>query len=411
LVKPGPVAVLALSWLAAFQLRSGFIGLGPALPSMTVDLGLSFSQASFLVAVPTLMMGLMAVPGGGLVDRWGPARVIAAGLALVAVGGGLRAVAPEFGLLLVLTFLFGAGIGISQPSLPRLMRSWFPGRLGVTTGIYASGLICGSIAAALLTGPLLDRGDDLSAWRMPLAIWGGLAVVGLAIWIIVMQPWSVPPPSVVASALPIDLLAEVAHWSPWRDTRAWVSALVFAAQGVAYYLLVAWLPAIYGEAGASATATAALFAVFNAATLPAILLFPSWSDRLRRRRPPLLVSAVIFQAGLLGLLVSPLADPWRWLWPALAGAGVSGLFAMSLVLPADIAPRGRTGAAAGMVLGIGYGAAALGPVIAGATRDITGSFDVTLLMLPAIGMALIVLAAIAPELPRVRESVIGSNEV
>jgi CP family cyanate transporter-like MFS transporter len=261
-------------------------------------------------------------------------------------------------------------------------------------------MICGSIAAALLTGPLLDRGDDLSAWRMPLAIWGGLAVVALAIWIIVMQPWRVPLPSVVASALPIDPIAEAANWSPWRDARAWVSALVFAAQGVAYYLLVAWLPAIYGEAGASATAAAALFAVFNAATLPAILLFPSWSDRLRRRRPPLLVAAVIFQGGLLGLLMSPLADPWRWLWPALAGAGVSGLFAMSLVLPADIAPRGRTGAAAGMVLGVGYGAAALGPVIAGAARDITGSFDVTLLMLPAIGMALIALAAIAPELPR-----------
>ena len=32
--------------------------------------------------------------------------------------------------------------------------------------------------------------------------------------------------------------------------------------------------------GTSATATAALFAVFNAATLPAILLFPSWSDRI-----------------------------------------------------------------------------------------------------------------------------------
>ena len=110
--------MLALAWLAAFNLRSGFIGIGPVLPALTVDLGLSFAQASFLVAVPTLMMGLMAVPGGALVDRWGPSPVIAIGLTLVAVGGGLRAFAPGFVLLLAVTFLFGAGIGLSQPSLP-----------------------------------------------------------------------------------------------------------------------------------------------------------------------------------------------------------------------------------------------------------------------------------------------------
>jgi MFS transporter, CP family, cyanate transporter len=398
--------VLALSWLVGFNLRSGFIGLGPALPALTVDLGLSFAQAGFLVAVPTLMMGVMAVPGGALADRWGPSRVITAGLALVAVGGGLRAVAPEFVLLLALTFLFGAGIGVSQPSLPRLMRSRFPLRLGVTTGIYASGLVSGSIVAASLTGPILDRIGEPTAWRLPLLLWGVLAGIALVAWVAVMRPWRAEPAAVGSVVVPDS--ATAGAWSPWRDPRAWISASLFAAQGIVYYLMVAWLPAIYGEAGTSATATAGLFAVFNAATLPAILLFPSWSDRLHRRRPPGLVAAILFLLGVLGLLVSPLADPWRWLWPALAGAGVSGVFAMSLVLPADVAPPGRTGAAAGMVLAIGYAASALGPVIAGVVRDVTGSFDATLLLLPAVGVLMIILSAFAPELSPVRTNDRGS---
>jgi MFS transporter, CP family, cyanate transporter len=169
-----------------------------------------------------------------------------------------------------------------------------------------------------------------------------------------------------------------------------------------YYLLVAWLPAIYGEAGLGATTTAGLFAVFNAATLPAIILFPSWSDRLGRRRPPILVAAVCGFIGVAGLLVQPAADPWRWAWPALAGLAVAGLFAMSLVLPADIAPRGFTGAAAGMVLGIGYAASAAGPVIAGVVRDVTGSFQAALLLLVGLGIAMIGLALVAPELPQRR---------
>jgi CP family cyanate transporter-like MFS transporter len=403
-VKPAPVVVLVVSWLAAFNLRAGFIGLGPALPTMTADLGLSYAQASILVAVPTLMMGLMAVPGGALADRWGSARVIAAGLALVTVGGGLRAVAPAYLLLLALTFLFGAGIGLAQPSLPRLMRSWFPGRVGVTTGIYGSGLISGSILAASTTGPMIVQLGGLSAWRAPLALWGVIAAIALVVWALVMQPWRAAEPARAERGVPVEVAMEAAAWSPWRDPAAWKAAALMAAQGVIYYLLVAWLPAIYAEAGAGATAVAALFVVFNAATLPAMLIFPSWSDRIRRRRPAALVPSLLCLIGILGLLFIPLADPWRWLWPAFAGAGVSGVFAMSLVLPADFAPRGRTGAAAGMVLAIGYAASALGPVIAGVVRDLTGSFHVTLTLLPAIGFAMIVLAAIAPELSSGRAS-------
>jgi CP family cyanate transporter-like MFS transporter len=270
--------VLALSWIAAFNLRAGFIGLGPALPALTDDLGLSYAQASFLVAVPTLMMGLLAVPGGALADRWGPGRVIAGGLALVAVGGGLRAVAPEFGLLLALTVLFGAGIGLSQPPLPRLMRSWFPGRVGVTTGIYASGMIVGSITGASLTGPLMARLGEPAAWRAPLALWGVLAAAAFIVWVAIMRPWRAAEPGSAGAMEHAAAGAAVARWSPWSDRRAWLAAALFATQGLVYYLLVAWLPAVYDEAGASATLVAALFAVFNAATLPAILLFPAWSD-------------------------------------------------------------------------------------------------------------------------------------
>jgi CP family cyanate transporter-like MFS transporter len=401
LVKLVPAAVLALAWIAAFNLRSGFIGLGPVLPGLTSDLALSYVQASFLVAVPTLLMGLTAVPGGWLADNWGPARVISGGLALVAIGGGLRAEAPSFPVLLALTILFGAGIGISQPSLPRLMRTWFPQRLGVTTGIYASGMGAGGIVGALFSALLVARSEGEGSWRGPIALWGIVAGVALVVWILVMQPWRFVAP--VETAIRHAVAPEHPVWSPWRDRQAWIAAALFAAQGLVYYLLVAWLPAIYGEAGATGAATAGLVTLFNAATLPVMLLAPSWSDRLQRRRPPTLLAALALLVGVVGLLTLPLAEPWRWLWPACAGIGVAGLFAMALVLPADIAPRGHTGIAAGMVLGIGYVASALGPVVAGVGHDLTGSFTAILTLLPIMAVINIVLAIGMPELPR-RES-------
>lgn len=406
-MKLAPAAVLVLAWIAAFNLRSGFIGLGPVLPDLTSDLALTYAQASFLVAVPTLLMGLAAVPGGWLADTWGPAWVISGGLALVAIGGGLRAEAPSFPVLLALTILFGAGIGIAQPSLPRLMRTWFPQRLGVTTGIYASGMGAGGIVGALLSSLLVARVDGENAWREPIAVWGIVAGVALVIWLLGMQPWRYTA-AVDTSRRGASTL-EHPSWSPWRDRQAWIAAALFAAQGLVYYLLVAWLPAVYGEAGATGTTTAGLVTAFNAATVPVMLLAPSWSDRLQRRRPPTILAGLALLVGVGGLLVVPLADPWRWLWPVCAGIGVAGLFAMALVLPADIAPRGHTGIAAGMVLGVGYVASALGPVIAGVGHDLTGSFTAILTLLPIMAVLNIILAAMIPELPRREAGVMVSG--
>jgi MFS transporter, CP family, cyanate transporter len=390
---PG-VAILALAWLAAFNLRTGFIGLGPVLPNLGADLALSHTEASVLVAIPTLLMGLIAIPAGRMTDRDGPERTIALGLALVALAGGLRAVAPSFPWLVGLTILFGAGIGFGQTALPRLMRTHFPERFELVTGVYASGLICGSILSASITGPVLLRLMGEQAWRGPLGLWGAVALVGLIAWAALLRPWRSPRPLAATAA------DRGGPWSPWRSRGAWIVALLFAAQGLAYYLLIAWLPSIYGEAGLDQHEVALLFAAYNAATLPAILGFPILSGRLGARRPACLFASFLFVAGASGLLIAPLAHPWRWLWPPLAGAGVAGLFALALVMPADVSPRGRTGVAAGMVLGIGYAGSALGPVLAGAVRDLSGSFAVALALLPLIGVGMIVLSLVVPEIGR-----------
>ncbi len=401
---PRPGLVLALAWAVAFSLRTGFIGLGPILPDLAADLRLSNTAASTLVAIPTLMMGLVAVVGGALADRWGPARAIALGLAGVAVGGGLRAATGAWPPLLLATVLFGAGIGLAQPALPRLMRGLFPHRLGLSTGVYASGLVTGSILAATLTRPVEGRFFPEAGWRGPLLLWAALAAATLAVWLAALQPWWWPgPPTASSTNIRIDPDSTTHHpqpailpWSPWRDRGAWVVALLCAAQGVAYYLMVAWLPAVYRDLGLDEGRTGALFALFNAATLPAILGFPVLSDRIGSRRLPCLAAAMMFTAGGLGYALAPVAFPVAWFWPILAGAGVSALFAMTLVLPADVAPAGQVGAAAGMVLAIGYAGSALGPVLAGVVRDLTGGFATALATLPVVGVLALLLASAVP---------------
>lgn len=67
------------------------------------------------------------------------------------------------------------------------------------------------------------------------------------------------------------------------------------------------------------------------------------------------------------------------------------LFATALVLPLDVtsSPDG-VAAVTGMVLGVGYAAAAAAPVVSGVVRDLTGSFVAALLVVPVSMVALVV---------------------
>ena len=160
-------------------------------------------------------------------------------------------------------------------------------------------LIVGSFLAAFLTAPVLLPLTDSRSWRLPLAIWGGLALVGLGVWIAALPTWRLrEEPSLRPGQG--SAAAGVAGWSPWRDRAAWRVALLFAGQGVAYYLLVAWLPSVYEGAGVEETTGGALFALFNVAAFPAMVGLPPLSDRLGSRRAASVLAGCFFLAGAFG---------------------------------------------------------------------------------------------------------------
>ncbi len=388
-------ASLALGLLAlvAFNLRTGLIGVGPLLPDVTGDLHLSHTQGSLLVALPTALMGLSALPGGRLVDRFGPRAILTTGLAMVALAGGLRAAAPIFPMLVFFTAIFGIGIGIAQPGLPRLGLALFPGNAGLATGVYAGGFFAGSVVAAFTTPLLLGLVATAGRWRFPLAVWGILAGVGWIAWVVGARFWSVPETHTTTVE---NQPTEPAKWNPWFDRKAWVVTLLFSGQGLAYYLLLAWLPSMYDDNGLHGRTPALLFALYNVSTFPGMVGIPLLSDRIGSRRIPTLMATLSLLIGTAGLAAFGTTPYVLWLWPVLAGFGVAGHFGMGMLMPVDVAPPGKTGAAAGMVLFVGYLASAAGPVIGGAIKDATGSFEEALLILPVLAAGLIALAFFAP---------------
>ena len=79
-----PIAVVVGLFVASLALRMQLLSIGPLLPLIRADLGLSAAPAGLLTTIPVLCMGLFAPFGPRLASRLGPRLAFAACIALIA---------------------------------------------------------------------------------------------------------------------------------------------------------------------------------------------------------------------------------------------------------------------------------------------------------------------------------------
>ena len=104
-----------------------------------------------------------------------------------------------------------------------------------------------------------------------------------------------------------------------------------------------------------------------------------------------------FAAGSLGMATFGFAalPGGAFGWAVLTGIALGTVFPICLTMCLDIANvPAEAGAAAALMFLAGYPIAALGPLGAGAVRDLSGSFDASLWGL--FGITLVMAAALAP---------------
>lgn len=364
-------ALLAALFLGALALRPQLVGVGPLLPEIDDDLGISHAVAGLLGTIPVLCMGLFAPPAAYLAGRLGTRAAIATCLAGIAGFGLLRAAAPGAPLVLALTFPIGVGMGLAGALIPVAVKERFAHRPAFASGVYTTGITGG---AALSSGLAVPIAGALGGWRASLAVFSGVTILLFIAWIALTPPARQRPP-----ISPPRL--------PWGRRVVWVLVAVFALQSIVYYGLVSWMPDSFQERGWSAEAAGSLVGVMSIAGLPSGLLLPFFADRLGSRRQWLGLTAGALFLATVGIATLPDAG---WAWAALAGLGIGATFPLTLTLPLDVAhDPADTGAVVGLMLGAGYTIAAAGPFLLGAARDLTGSFSASLWVLVVVAGALV----------------------
>jgi MFS transporter, CP family, cyanate transporter len=367
-----PVAVIAGLFLASLAMRPQILAIGPLLPFIREDLGLSAGIAGLLTTIPVLCMGLFAPIGPRLAARLGAGAAFVACLTAIVGFGAIRALSPGVPLVLATTLGIGVGIG-SAGAIPSMIVSRrVPARPVLGTGAYAGGIVAGSTIAAAIAVPLAVDGD----WRRALLIISLASIGSIIAWILLV---GMGGPSEGAAR---------ARRLPWREGTVWLLIVVFGLQSVLFYGIVSWLPNVYVERGWDETEAGALIAVFNGIGLLTTVGLPLVADRLGARRPQLLVSAGVAVAGLVGIALAP---DLAFLWVAVLGLSLGAVFPLVLTLPLDVAhDPARVGSVAALMLLGGYVLSSLGPVVLGTARDVTGNFEASLWILVAVAVLLVV---------------------
>ncbi|AUG53524.1 CynX/NimT family MFS transporter [Thalassospira marina] len=366
-------ATLACIVLIAIDLRPGIVSIGPLLPQLRAEFGLSNLQASLLTAIPTLFMGLLALPSPWLVRRFGLNRVILGALGVLTIATAARAFAPTWALLLLTTAGVGAGIAITGALIGGFVKTVSPNRMALLMGVYAMSLGLVSTLAAGTTSPIAEMGGG---WRVGSGIWAILGVVSIIAWRIMARAQQTGPhlakPHPHRTPLPVN------------HQKAWLLALYFASNNILFYGFLSWLVPLYRETGMNTSAAGLLLASFTTAFMLANLV-PGILSRKKDRRFMIAGSAAITFAGLAVVAQAPAFLPFI-LVPVIA-FGIGNSFTLGMTLPLD---NTRTAHEANawnaFILGIGYGAGALGPLAMGALRDITGGFHAPMLFLVAFGL-------------------------
>ena len=367
--------LLVALFLAAVALRPQLVGIGPLLPSIQKDLGVSHAVAGLLGTIPVLCMGLFAPPAPYLSGRIGTRNAIAVALALIGAFGIARALVPGAAGVVLLTFPLGIGMGLAGAMLPVAVKERFADRPGFATGVYTTGITIGSATAAAVAVPLAHVAGG---WRTPLLVFGSVSAGLGVLWLWLTRTY---PPHVRAEVRPLRL--------PLRNPLAWRLVAAFFFMSFVFYGLNSWLPDAYVERGWSESSAGALIAVLNAVTIPCGFFIAWAADHRGTRRLWLGGAATVQLGGLLGVVLAPGAG---WLWAVLIGTAIGPLFPLTLTLPLDAAERpAEVAALAGMMLGLGYTLLASGPLILGAVRDLSGGFDAVLWVLVAAGAVLVVL--------------------
>ncbi len=369
-------------------------------PVIVQDFGWTRGITAIMYSITLLCYGLVAPVAGGLIDRFNPKYILAAGGLIVGSGVALCSLATEtwhFYLLYGVMVAVGLSlIGITP--LSTIVTNWFPKRKGFVFGLLASGF-----GVSLVSAPAFQYLITRFGWQTAYVIIGISAtaiIVPLVLLFVRRSPTHGHDASEVTAARASTIDAQIAastvdtDWTVRRalGTNSYRMFLIisFCNLGVAQQILIAHQVYFLQDMGYSPMSAASVFSVFGVAftvgTLSGFL-----SDRIGRTYV-VVGGCLLTVAGVVLLLLSRYNpnDVIPVVFAISAGYGLGITPPTCFAAVADRFHGRHYGSIQGTIILASALGGALGPWLGGVLHDLSGNYQSAL----AIVVGVLVTAAV-----------------
>jgi MFS transporter, ACS family, glucarate transporter len=400
------------------------------------EYGLSNVQLGYVLSAMLVGYALFQTVGGRLADRFGPRRVLAAGVLWWGIFTGMTALVPAtirgaLFFFIAIRFLLGAGEAVVYPASNQFVARWVPAHeRGLANGWIFAGVGAGAgLSPPLITYIMLRYGWRSSFWAC--------AVIGLiagVIWYLMARDTpaehayvSAAELATIRSGLP-EMSRTDAGLVPWgivlRSREVWAITVSYFCFGYTAWIFFSWFFIYLAQVRGLNLKASAFYA-----TLPPVamsvcsLLGGAVSDRLTKWRNPRVgrCGLAAFSIALAGVFIAfgSQVDSARLASVVLAGGAGALYLAQSSFWSVS---AGIAGKSSGSVSGfMNMGAQVGGAVTASLTPAIAARFGWTASFLLAAALCLLgaaawlmvdpacTLASPHPASPEGREVVIASS--
>ena len=359
-------------------------------------------QASLsFVAVGALASPLL----GRLMDRHGARPVLAGSLAVYGLSFVLRPFMTELWHWYALSFLqFVCFSGANVLPAGRLVGIWFKKGRGRAMGITTMGNNFGGATTPLITWAVMAA----FSWQAAFVVLGSIAFVlaGLALVLVREYPAGQEPGgtnAVDAGGDPSDTV--LVGWTAGEAVRTstfYVMAVALALGSFTYGGVLPWVGAHLGNEGMAASAVPRAVSLLALFGMSGKLILGSLSDVITARRA--MMVSLGGQALFILLLVAQPSAPLVWVTVALFGFCMGGYGALISLVIQDHFGLKAFGSISGLISMATAVESLTGPLMAGASFDLRGSYAPVFILMAA----LFVVAAVL--LTQLRRPEIRSNE-
>lgn len=361
--------------LVAANLRLPITIIPPLLSTIEKDLGIPKSLAGLITSIPLITFAILSPVIVKVAKKLGNELTIFVFFILLIAGSYLRII-PTVWALMLGTFLAGVGIDSGNVLVPALIKDHLPHQIPLGTSLYTmSMLLIGAIGTAL-SGVLITK----VSLQSTLAILSVVAIVALVFWI----------PNLRYNHRETTKNFERKQYrSVWNQNLGWLITAFFGLQSIVYYSFVTWLPSILQNHGISTIFASNLLTLLQLSGLPCSFIVPFLSIRKNGLRNLLIMLFVGYAIAPLGYLISTSNAVYLTIITIVTGFGSGLAFNMAVVFFTEKTTNPtQTAEVSGMAQSAGYLLAAIGPVLFGFIENISGSWNMIILILVALSTLL-----------------------